>query len=83
MYVLTELSAPVDSLPLVPRVPLQSPLATHEVALVEVQVSVESPPCTIEPGVAVSDSVGAGVAGETVTVALPVPCPPGPVHVSA
>jgi hypothetical protein len=37
----TLFSAPVDSLPLMPRAPLQSPLATHEVAFVVVHDSVD------------------------------------------
>jgi hypothetical protein len=76
------LSVPVDSEPLVPRAPLQSPLATQEVALVVVHDSVEDCPCVIAVGEAVSDSVGGGVAGDTVTVVLPLPVPPSPVQVS-
>lgn len=73
---------PVDSVPLVPREPVQSPPASQAVALVVVQLSVELPPWATAVGFAVSVSVGAGVAGETVTVVLAVPCPPGPVQVS-
>jgi hypothetical protein len=54
----------------------------QEVAFVVVQLRVETPPCAIEFGVAVRVSVGDGVGGETVTVALPDPCPPIPVQVS-
>jgi hypothetical protein len=75
------LSAPVDSVPLVLRAPLQSPLATQDVAFVVVHASVDDPFCVTALGVAVSVSVGAGVAGETVTVVLPEPDPPRPVHV--
>ena len=76
------LSAPVDSVPLVLRAPLQSPLATQDVAFVVVHDSVDDPPCVIAAGVAVSVSVGAGVAGETVTVVLPEPDPPRPLQVN-
>lgn len=75
-------SVPVDSVPLVLREPLQSPLATQVVAFVVVHESVDDPPCVIAVGVAVSVSVGAGDAGETVTVVLPEPDPPRPLHVS-
>ena len=79
----TVFSAPVDWLPLVVRLPDQSPLATHDVALVVVQLSVDAPPWTMADGVAVSDTVGAGVAGDTVTLTLRVVVPPAPVQESA
>jgi hypothetical protein len=78
----TVLRVPVDSVPLMLREPLQSPLATQDVAFVVVHDSVDEPPCVIALGVAVRDSVGAGVAGDTVTDVLPDPVPPRPVHVS-
>jgi hypothetical protein len=57
---------PVLCVPLVGSVPLQLPEAAHEVALVEVHVSVEAPPLATDVGFAVSVTVGACV---TVTVA--------------
>jgi hypothetical protein len=54
--------------PLVASVPLQAPEAVQDVALVELQVSVELPPLATEVGLAVSVTVGAGVALPTVTV---------------
>jgi hypothetical protein len=78
----TLLSAPVASLPLVALVPLQSPLATHVLALVEVQLSVDDPPWTSALGDAVSVTVGAGIGGVTETVASFEAEPPAPLHVS-
>ena len=54
-------------MPLVALVPLQPPVAVHEVALVELHVSVEAAPLATEVGFAVSVTVGAGT---TVTVAV-------------
>ena len=54
-------------MPLVALVPLQPPVAVHEVALVELHVSVEAAPLAIEVGFAVNVTVGAGT---TVTVAV-------------
>ncbi len=71
------LSAVVDSVPDVPREPLQPSCAVHEVALVDDQLSVELPPVVTEVGFAVSVSVGAGGA-VTVTVALCDTVPPSP-----
>ena len=65
-------------MPLVAFVPLQPPDAVHDVALVELQVSVEVPPLAIEVGFAVSVAVGTGA---MVTVAIAaVLVPPVPVH---
>jgi hypothetical protein len=61
-------------------VPLQPPVAVHDVALVELQVSVEKPPLAIVVGFAVSVAVGTG-AMVTVAVAA-VLVPPAPVHVN-
>jgi hypothetical protein len=55
-------------------------VAVQEVALVELQVSVDVPPLTIEVGLAVSMAVGL-VAMVTVAVAA-VLVPPAPVQVS-
>lgn len=53
------------------------------VAFVVVQFSVALLPCVTADGVAVRFSVGAGVAGDTVTTVLALPDPPGPAQVSA
>ena len=74
-------SALVDWLPLVALPLNQPPVAVQEVALVELQVSVEDPPLTTLVGFAVSVAVGGG--GVTVTVAEAPVLPPGPVQVSA
>jgi hypothetical protein len=56
------------------------PEAVHEVALVELQVSVDVPPLAIVAGFAVSVAVGLGA---IVTVAVAgVLVPPVPVHVN-
>ena len=65
-------------MPLVAVLLVQPPVAAHEVALVEFQVSVEAPPLAMLDGLAVSVAVGCGT---TVTVANPVPEPPMPLHV--
>ena len=60
--------------------PLQPPVALQEVALVELQVSVEAAPLTTAVGLAVSVAVGLGT---MVTVAVAgVLVPPVPVHVN-
>ncbi|HWS68681.1 MAG TPA: hypothetical protein VN325_38420 [Steroidobacteraceae bacterium] len=67
-------------MPLVANAPLQPPEAVHDVALVELQVSVEAPPLATLVGFAVNVAVGAGLA-VTVTVAtVAVLVPPDPVH---
>jgi hypothetical protein len=67
-------------LPLVALVPLQSPEAVHDVAFVELQVSVEAAPLATEVGFAVNVTVGRG---PTVTVAVAtLLVPPEPVQVS-
>jgi len=50
----------VVSDPLVGRAPVQPPLAVQEVALVDDQVSVALAPAVIMPGLAESETVGAG-----------------------
>ena len=75
------MSAPVFCVPLVDLVPLQPPEAVHEVALVELHVSVEAPPLATEAGFAASVTVGVGI---TVTVAVAtLLVPPTPVQVNA
>ena len=72
--------APVLSLPLAAREPLHPPEAVHEVALVELQVSVEAPPPAIDVGLADSVTVAAGTtATEAVAISL---VPPAPVQVN-
>ena len=79
-YELGIVIAPVLCVPLVALAPLQAPDAVHEVALVELHVSVELPPLAIEVGFAVNVTVGAGT---TVTVAVARGLvPPVPVQVS-
>jgi hypothetical protein len=79
-YVVLAVNAPVLWLPLAAFVPLQPPEAVHDVALVELQVSVEVPPLAI--GVGLADSVAVGMV-PIVTVAVTTALiPPGPVHVS-
>ena len=75
-------NAPVDWLPLKPRLPDQSPLATQDVALAVVQFIVDDPPRTMADGAAVRVTVGGGVAGVTVTLTLRVVVPPEPVQAS-
>jgi hypothetical protein len=64
--------------------PLQEPEAVHEVALLELQVSVEEPPEVMLVGLALSDTVGAGFAGGAVTlmVAESEEVPPSPVQLN-
>jgi hypothetical protein len=80
-YVVLAVSAPVGWLPLVAFAPAKvPPVAVHDVALVELHVSVEVPPLAIEVGLAVSVAVGSGA---MVTVAdAAVLVPPAPVHVN-
>ena len=64
------------------REPLHAPDAVQDVALVDVQVSVELPPLVTEVGLPVNVSVGAGVGVPfTVTVTLRTGLlPPAPEH---
>jgi hypothetical protein len=62
---LAAVSAPVLWLPLVATLPDQPPLALQLVALVDDQASVAAEPLLTEPGFAVSDTVGAGLAAVT------------------
>jgi len=55
--------------------------ALQDVALVELQLSVEVPPLAMPVGLAESVTVGAGVE-ERVTVALALPVPPVPAQVT-
>ena len=60
--------------------PLHPPLAVHDVALVEAQVSVEVPTVVMVVGSAVNSNVGASGTAVTVTVTLSFAVPPAPVH---
>jgi hypothetical protein len=67
--------------PLVASVPLQAPLAVHEVALVDDHVSVALDPRVI--GLGETEIVTVGAAGAfTVSAAEALPVPPLPVHVN-
>ena len=71
--------APLECDPLVAWVPLQPPDAAQEVALVDVQDSVELPPLATVLGLALKLTVGASEV--TVTVADCAALPPAPVQV--
>lgn len=73
---------PTFVLPLVLRAPLQPPLAVQPVALVLLQVKVDTPPLATLIGFALSVTVGAGDVAVTVTEAVAFALPPAPVHVS-
>jgi len=79
LKVLVLVSAPVDALPEAALAPDQPTEAVHEVAFVEDHVRVDDPPLATDCGLAVRDTVGAGVA-VTVTVADALCVPPGPVQ---
>lgn len=76
------LSAPVVSLPLVPRAPDHAPEAVQLVAFVLAQFSVAEPPGTTEVGDADNETVGADGAVVTVTVTPRLADPPAPSHAS-
>jgi hypothetical protein len=82
-YAMVAVRAAVVWVPLAAIVPLQPPEAVHDVALVELQVSVEVAPLAIGLGLAVSAAVGMGLAAVTATVAAAaVLVPPEPVQIS-
>ncbi len=64
------LSGPVDWLPLAASGPLQPPVAAQDVALVDVQVSVELAPAATLAGDADSVTVGAAAGAVMPTVAV-------------
>jgi hypothetical protein len=70
-----------DCVPLAAFAPVQPLLAVHDVALVELQLSVADEPATTLAGEALIETVGAGAAALTVTVVLCVAEPLVPVHV--
>ena len=73
--------APVLWLPLVPFAPAKvPPVAVQDVALAELQVSVELPPLAVDVGLAVSVAVGTGAMATVAAAAVLVP--PVPVHVN-
>ena len=76
-YVVLEVRTPVPLVPLLANAPLQPPEAVHDIALVEVHVSVEDPPLATVGGTAVKVAVGT-IDTEAVAAAL---VPPGPVQV--
>jgi hypothetical protein len=78
VYVVGVVRAAVALVPLGDNVPLQPPLAVQEVALVELQVSVEAVPRATAVGFALREAVGVRL---TVAVAG-VLVPPAPVQVS-
>jgi hypothetical protein len=81
---LLAVSAPVDWLPEVAKVPDHAPEAEQEVAFVEDQVSVEDAPLATDVGFAASDTVGTGGGGgelNTVTLAEALALPPEPLQV--
>ena len=69
---------PVDWVPLVARVPLHAPEAAQEVALAELQASVELPPGAMTEGFKERVAVGGGMI-DTVAL-LGSELPPGPVQ---
>ena len=72
---------PVLDEPLVPRLPLHPPEAVQVVALLELQDSVAALPDSTLDGVADRLTVGRPGAGITVTAAVWLPVPPGPIQV--
>jgi hypothetical protein len=79
VYCWVEVNAPVDWEPPIERVPDQPPEAVHEVAFVELQVSVAADPGLTVVGLALRVTVGAELSTVTVVVALA--DPPAPLHV--
>ena len=83
VYVVAAFTAPVDREPLAASEPVQPPEAVQELALSELQFSVEEPPGATLVGEAVRLAVGTGGSGSTVTVATAGGlAPPGPEHVN-
>ena len=78
VYVLVEVSAPVDCKPESVLLPVQAPEAVQVVALVELHVKFDEPPEATEAGEAVKVIVGADVVTMTVTDLVDVP--PAPVQ---
>lgn len=79
-YAAAALRDAVFWLPLAGLAPLQAPEAVQDVALVELQVSVEAPPLTTAVGFAASATVAAGVTVTTAVTTLL--APPAPVQVN-
>jgi hypothetical protein len=75
-------SAPVEAAPVVGSDPLQAPDAVHDVALVELQLSLDVLPLVRPVGEAVKVTVGAAGPAATATVAVAAACPPAPEQVS-
>jgi hypothetical protein len=66
--------------PLAPTAPMPGSIS-QEVAFVELHVRIDDRPYRMLPGAAEIDTVGGGVGGVTVIVALALAVPPGPVAV--
>jgi hypothetical protein len=76
-------NAPVLWVPLAASGPVHAPEAVQAVALVELQMSVESPPLATDVGDAARDTVGTGSAPVTATLTESTSLvPPAPVHVN-
>jgi len=75
-YEVLRVTAPVLCEPLTASVPLQPPVAVHELALVDVQLSVDALPLATDTGVAARAAVGTTLI-PALTGALE---PPGPLH---
>jgi hypothetical protein len=82
-YTVAAVNGPVLRLPLAAKLPLQPPEAVQDVALVELQVSVDEPPVATLEGEALTLAVGAAGKGLTVTDAAAAGLvPPGPEQVN-
>ena len=81
-YAVFAVKALVLCVPLAANVPLQPPEAVQDVALVELQVSVEAPPLATLVGFAVSVAVGTGLAAIVTVAAAAALVPPEPIQVS-
>ena len=82
-YMVAAFTAPVLCVPLAASEPVQPPDAAQDVALVELQVSVDEPPVATLEGEALTLAVGAAGKGLTVTDAAAAGLvPPGPEQVN-
>lgn len=75
-------SGPTTSAPDVARTPVQPPLAVQVAALLDDHDNVDVPPAAICAGLAEIETVGAGRAALTTTLAVRTIDPPGPVQTS-
>ena len=81
VYVALAVNAPVETEPPSVWIPFQAPVAAHEVALLEAQVSVAALPLMTVLGFADSDTVGVGGVTDTVTDCAALPPAPTQVNV--